>query len=42
MGIGGVVGGVLHALLIPEHGLSLLALGLVLGQMEQSARRTGI
>ena len=24
MGIGGVVGGILHALLIPEHGLSLL------------------
>ena len=41
MGIGGVLGGVLHALLIPEHGLSLLALGLVLGQQEQSARRTG-
>jgi urease accessory protein len=42
MGIGGVVGGVLHALLIPEHGLSLLALGLALGQWEQSPRRTGI
>jgi hypothetical protein len=42
MGIGGVVGGVLHALLIPEHGLSLLALGLALGQWEQSARRAGI
>jgi hypothetical protein len=42
MGIGGVVGGILHALLIPEHGLSLLALGLALGQWEQSARRAGI
>ena len=41
MGIGGVVGGVLHALLIPEHGLSLLALGLALGQREQPARRAG-
>jgi hydrogenase/urease accessory protein HupE len=30
MGIGGVLGGILHALLIPEHGLSLLALGLAL------------
>jgi hypothetical protein len=42
MGIGGVLGGILHALLIPEHGLSLLALGLALGQQEQSARRAGI
>jgi HupE / UreJ protein len=42
MGIGGVTGGVLHALLIPEHGLSLLALGLALGQWERSARRTGM
>jgi hypothetical protein len=42
MGIGGVVGGVLHAILIPEHGLGLLALGLALGQWEQSPRRTGI
>jgi hypothetical protein len=42
MGIGGVVGGILHAVLIPEHGMSLLALGLVLGQQEQPARRTGI
>ena len=42
MGIGGVLGGALHALLIPEHGLSLLALGLALGQLEQSARRAGI
>jgi urease accessory protein len=41
MGIGGVVGGVLHALLIPEHGLSLLALGLVLGLTERPVRRTG-
>jgi hypothetical protein len=42
MGIGGVLGGILHALLIPEHGLSLLALGLVLAQQEQSLRRAGI
>jgi hypothetical protein len=41
MGIGGVVGGILHALLIPEHGLSLLALGLALGQWERPPRRTG-
>jgi hypothetical protein len=42
MGIGGVTGGILHALLIPEHGMSLLALGLALGQLEQRERRTGI
>jgi urease accessory protein len=42
MGIGGVFGGVLHALLIPEHGLSLLALGLVLGRQQQRVRRTGL
>jgi hypothetical protein len=42
MGIGGVPGGILHALLIPEHGLSLLALGLALGQQELSKRRAGI
>jgi hypothetical protein len=42
MGIGGVVGGVLHALLIPEHGLSLLALGLVLGRQQQAMRRRGL
>jgi hypothetical protein len=42
LGIGGVLGGVLHALLIPEHGLSLLALGLVLGQQPWAQRRTGI
>jgi hypothetical protein len=42
MGIGGVFGGMLHALLIPEHGLGLLALGLVLAQQDQSPRRAGI
>jgi hypothetical protein len=42
MGIGGVSGGILHALLIPEHGLSLIALGLALAQQERSARRVGI
>jgi urease accessory protein len=42
MGIGGVLGGVLHALLIPEHGLSLLALGLVLGRQEPPVRHTGL
>jgi hypothetical protein len=42
MGIGGVPGGVLHALLIPEHGLSLLALGLVLGRQRQPVRRSGM
>jgi urease accessory protein len=42
MGIGGVFGGVIHALLIPEHGLSLLALGLVLGRQQQAARRAGL
>ncbi len=42
MGIGGVVGGVLHALLIPEHGLSLLALGLVLGRQQRATRRLGL
>jgi hypothetical protein len=28
MGIGGVFGGIIHAVLVPEHGLTLLALGL--------------
>jgi urease accessory protein len=42
MGIGGVLGGVLHALLIPEHGLSLVALGLVLGRQQQQVRHTGM
>jgi hypothetical protein len=37
MGIGGVVGGVLHALLIPEHGASLVALGIVLGRQQAVA-----
>jgi hypothetical protein len=41
MGIGGVPGGILHALLIPEHGMSVVALGLVLGRQEQAARRSG-
>lgn len=41
MGVGGVTGGVLHALLIPEHGLGLLALGLVLSLLERPARRVG-
>jgi urease accessory protein len=41
MGIGGVPGGVLHAVLIPEHGMSLVALGLVMGRQERSARRSG-
>ena len=41
MGIGGVTGGVLHAILIPEHGMSLVALGLVMGRQERSARRSG-
>jgi urease accessory protein len=42
MGIGGIPGGVLHALLIPEHGLSLLALGLVLGRQRPLIRHTGM
>ena len=42
MRIGGMPGGVLHALLIPEHGLSLLALGLVLGRQQQPIRRSGM
>src|SRR5262245_16257389 len=42
MGIGGVPGGMLHALLIPEHGASLFALGLVLGRQERAARRSGL
>jgi len=42
MGIGGVFGGVIHALLVPEHGLTLLALGLVLGRQKQDARRSGM
>ena len=42
MGIGGVVGGVLHALLIPEHGASLVALGIVLGRQQTAPRRSGL
>jgi len=42
MGIRGVLGGLLHALLIPEHGASLVALGLVLGRQQQLARRSGL
>jgi urease accessory protein len=42
MGIGGVFGGVIHAVLVPEHGLTLLALGLVLGRQKQDARRSGM
>jgi hypothetical protein len=42
MGIGGVLGGVLHALLIPEHGLSLVVLGLVLGRQDDAARRMAL
>ena len=41
MGIGGVTGGVLHAILIPEHGMSLVALGLVMERQERSSRRSG-
>jgi len=39
MGIGGVLGGALHALLIPEHGMSLVALGVFLGRQQPVARR---
>jgi hypothetical protein len=42
MGIEGVLGGFLHALLIPEHGMSLVALGLALGREEQHTRRYGL
>jgi urease accessory protein len=42
MGIRGVFGGLLHALLIPEHGASLVALGLVLGRQQRLARRSGL
>src|SRR6185295_2074918 len=42
MGIHGVFGGLLHALLIPEHGASLVALGLVLGRQQRPARRAGL
>jgi hypothetical protein len=42
MGIGGVPGGALHAVLIPEHGMGLLALGLVLGRQPWPERRTGM
>jgi urease accessory protein len=41
MGIGGVLGGALHALLIPEHGMGLVALGLFLGQRDAMLRRKG-
>jgi urease accessory protein len=42
MGIGGVLGGVLHAIVIPEHGMSLLALGLALGRQQRPVRHTGM
>jgi urease accessory protein len=42
MGIEGVLGGFLHALLIPEHGMSLVALGLALGREDQNKRRYGL
>jgi hypothetical protein len=42
MGIGGVFGGILHALLVPEHGLSLVALGLVLGRQEPATRHSAM
>ena len=42
MGIGGVFGGLLHALLIPEHGASLFALGIVLGRQQTIPRRSGL
>jgi hypothetical protein len=42
MGIGGVTGGALHAVLIPEHGLGLLALALVFGQQPWTRRRIGV
>jgi urease accessory protein len=42
MGIGGVFGGMLHALLIPEHGMSLLALGVALGLQQPVASRSGV
>lgn len=42
MGIGGIFGGVIHAVLVPEHGLTLLALGLALGRQKQDARRSGM
>jgi hypothetical protein len=42
MGIGGVPGGALHAMLIPEHGLGLLVLGLVLGRQAWPQRRVGL
>jgi hypothetical protein len=42
MGIGGVPGGALHAIFIPEHGLGLLVLGLVLGQQAWPQRRVGL
>jgi HupE / UreJ protein len=41
MGIGGVAGGFLHALLIPEHGMGLLALGLALARQEPGRRWSG-
>ena len=42
MDIGGVFGGVLHALLVLEHGLSLVALGLVLGRQEPATRHSAM
>jgi hypothetical protein len=42
LGIGGVPGGALHAIFIPEHGLGLLALGLVLGKQAWPQRRVGL
>jgi urease accessory protein len=39
-GIGGFAGGLLHPILVPAHGLSLLALGLTIGQ--QRGRRVAL
>jgi len=42
MGIGGVFGGMLHALLIPEHGIGLLAVRLALGRQQSPAGPPGL
>lgn len=34
-GVGGFAGGLLHPILVPSHGLSLLALGLYIGQQRE-------
>lgn len=41
-GIGGLLNGVLHPLLVPEHVLALLAAGLLIGQQREAGMRVAV